>query len=105
MALTTKTYLTGDDSEVGMSAVLEQKTVGKSPTERRPIFYWSSTFRDYDRNYSISVKEALVCVSAMKKFRIYLLGRNFVLRTDHRAPLTTLLSQSGSKRVGARTER
>ena len=86
-----------------MGAVLEQEVVGKSPMERRPIFYWSSSFRDYEKNYSISEKEALACVSAMNKFRIYLLGREFILRTDHRA-LETLLAHTGSKRVEARTK-
>ena len=87
-----------------MGAVLEQEAVGKSPMERRPIFYWSSIFRDYEKNYSISEKEALACVSAINKFRIYLFGREFILRTDHRA-LVTLLAQTGSKRVETRTER
>ena len=81
--LTTKAYLICDASEVGMGAVLEKKTIGKSSAERSPIFYRSSSFRGYERNYSINEKEALVCVSAMNKFRLYLLGRDFVLRTEH----------------------
>ena len=40
----------------------------------------------------------------MNKFRKYLLGRRFVLRTDHRA-LVALLSQRAMKTSSARTER
>ena len=96
-----KTYLTCDASETGMGAVLEQL---QDDGERKPVMYWSSAFRAYERNYSIPEKEALACVAAINKFRIFLLGRHFTLRTDHRA-LNTLLSQQGTKRVAARTER
>ena len=87
-----------------MGAVLEQDSGEAEKKQRRPIFYRSSSFRDYEKNNSISEKEALACVAGMNKFRLYLLGRAFILRTDHRA-LETLLSQRGNKRVGARTER
>ena len=87
-----------------MGAVLEQESGENNSKVFRRIFYWLSSFRDYVENYSISEKEALACVAAMNKFRVYLLGREFTLRTDHRA-IDTLLSQKGNKIVGARTER
>ena len=96
--VTTKTYLACDASGNGIGTVLEQGVIGKSPLERRPILYCLSSFRDYGKNYSISEKEALACVSSMNKFRFYLLGREFLLRTDPRA-LEILLAQTGSKRV------
>ena len=73
-ALMTKTYLTWDASEIGMDAVIEQEAIGKSLTERCSVFYWSSTFRVCEKNYSIGEKETLACVSAISKFIIYLLG-------------------------------
>ena len=96
-----KTYLTTDASEEGLGAVLEQE---QADGIIKPVTYWSSKLRKYEKNYSISEKEALAAVSAMNKFRKYLLGRKFTLRTDHRA-LTALLSQKCGKSSSARTER
>ena len=61
-----------------MGAVLEQESGENDSKECRPIFYWSSSFRDYEKNYSISEKEVLACVAAVNKFRLYLLGKNLL---------------------------
>ena len=90
-----------DASDYGMGAILEQKD---KEGEYRAVVYFSSLFRNYEKNYSISEKEAFACVAALQKFRKYLLGRHVVLQTDHRA-LQTLLSQSKIKRTLAKTER
>ena len=71
-----ETFLTTDASEVGIGAVLEQR---QQNGIIKPVSYWSSKLRKYELNYSISEKEALVCVVAMKKFQKYLLGRKFTL--------------------------
>ena len=77
-----------------MGAVLEKEQMdGKMQT----VLYWSSQFRKYENNYSISEKEPLACVAAMRKLNKYLLGRKFTLKTDHRA-LETLLSQHKTSR-------
>ena len=90
-----------DTSSEGMGAVLEQEQMdGKM----QPVFYWSSQFRKYEKNYSISEKEALACVTAMRKLKKYLLGRKFTLKTEHRA-LETLLSQQKTSRSNSRVER
>ena len=96
-----ETFLTTDASEVGIGAVLEQR---QQNGIIKPVSYWSSKLRKYELNYSISEKEALACVAAMKKFQKYLLGRKFTLRTDHKA-LTTLLGKGKTKISSARTER
>ena len=96
-----ETRLTTDASELGLGAVLEQK---QQNGIWKPVVYWSSKLRSYERNYSISEKEALACVTSMVRFRKYLLGRTFTLRTDHRA-LAALLSQGTTKVSQARTER
>ena len=79
-----------DAAETGMGAVLEQEE--KSGGTLKPVLYWSSQFRDYEKNYHSSEKEALACVAAITKLKKYLIGRKFILRTDHKA-LTTLLGQ------------
>ena len=61
-----QTFLTTDASECGIGAVLEQR---QDDGEVSPICFWSLRLRSYERNYSISEKEALACVSAMNKFR------------------------------------
>ena len=96
-----ETFLTTDASEVGIGAVLEQR---QQNGIIKPVSYWSSKLRKYELNYSISEKEALACVAAMKKFQKYLLGRKFTLRTDYKA-LTTLLGKGKTKISSARTER
>ena len=88
-------------SDFGIGAVLEQE---QKNGERRPVRYWSSQFRSYEKNYSVSEKEALACIAVMQKFRKYLLGRHFVLLTDHKA-LTTVLDQSTPKKTISRIER
>jgi hypothetical protein len=93
--------LSCDASNQGIGAVLEQE---QPSGEYRPVLYWSSQLRKYERNYSISEKEALACVAACEKMKKYLLGRRFTLRTDHRA-LVYLLSQKSSKTTSSRVER
>ena len=52
----------------------------------------------------MSESEALSAVQAVEKWKVYLWGRLFTLRTDHSA-LTTLLSPKFSDRAGARVAR
>ncbi len=69
-----------------------------------PNSYWSSKLRSYEKNYSISEKEALACISGMLHFKKYLLGRKFTLKTEHCA-LIALMGRSSTKVSSARTER
>ena len=96
-----KVVLKCDACDTGLGAVLEQQ---QPNGVMAPVVFWSSKFRSYESNYSIGEKEALACVAATSKFRKYLLGRHFILQTDHRA-LQTLLSQTSNKRTMARVER
>lgn len=68
-----------DASETGMGAVLGQQT----PNGERPIAMESRKFTIAERKWHIREKEALAIKYALEKFRHYLLGAEFVVRTDH----------------------
>ena len=55
-------------------------------------------------NTQQSRKRPFGCVWAVEKWRTYLWGRRFTLRTDHQA-LTTLLTTKGADRAGMRIAR
>src|SRR6266516_3276162 len=74
-----------DASNFAIGAVLSQQQDG----EERVIAYASRTLNDAERNYCVTRKELLAVVYFTKYFRHYLLGAQFVIRTDH-APLRWL---------------
>ena len=70
-----------DACDVGIGAVLSQRIDG----EERVIAYGSRLLSAAERNYCVTRKELLAIVYFTKLYRQYLLGRPFVLRTDHAA--------------------
>ena len=72
--------LEADASPNGVGAVLIQV----ENNFERPLAFASKRLSAAERNYSQTDKEALALVFAVKKFRFYLLGRHFILKTDHR---------------------
>jgi hypothetical protein len=70
-----------DASNLSIGAVLSQVQNG----EERVIAYASRTLNAAERNYCVTRKELLAVVFYAKQFRNYLLGREFLLRTDHSA--------------------
>ena len=95
------TVVTSDASDRGAGAVLSQVHPDGS---EHPVAFWSRSFTDTERRYSVSEREALSAVQAVERWKVYLWGRKFTLRTDHSA-LTTLLSPRFSGRAGARVAR
>ena len=82
-----------DASSVGVGAVLSH--IMKNG-EERPVEFISRTLSSSERNYSQIDKEGLSIVWAMKRFRMYLFGREFQLVTDHK-PLVHIF---GDKPMG-----
>ncbi|KFD61176.1 hypothetical protein M514_26663, partial [Trichuris suis] len=79
-----------DASDVGLGAILEQ--------DGHVISYASRLLRTAERNYSTIEKECLALMFGVKQFRHYLLGRHFLIWTDH-CPLQWLSSQKMEGRL------
>ena len=76
-----------DASDSAVGAVLQQE----QGNLLRVIGYSSRTFNACERKYCITRKELAVVVFGLKQYRQYLLGRHFLIRSDHVA-LTYLRS-------------
>ena len=70
-----------DACDVGKGAVLSQM----QGEHERVIAYGSRTLNSAEQNYCVTDKELLAIKHFVEYFRQYLLGRPFVVRTDHQA--------------------
>ena len=76
------TYILDTDAcDVGIGAVLSQQQDGVE----RVVAYGSHSLNRAERNYCVTDKELLAVRYFMEYFRHYLLGRTFMVRTDHQA--------------------
>ena len=71
-----------DASNRGVGAVLSQRD---AEGVDRPVAYFSRKLLPREENYSAIEKECLAIKLATHAFRVYLLGRPFIIQTDHRA--------------------
>lgn len=83
-----RTRVVADASPVGLGAVLLQF---EDECDDKPIVisYASKSLSPTERRYCQTEKEALAIVWSVEKFKLFLLGRDFELETDHR-PLTAI---------------
>ena len=80
-----------DASKVAVGAVLKQYF--DSINREYPVAFFSRALTSTERNYSAYELEMYAVVRAVERFRVYLLGRPFLLRTDHMA-LVNLLKRN-----------
>ena len=71
-----------DASEKGIGAVLSQRDDTGS---EHPVAFYSRKLLPRETRYSTVEKECLAITAATHAFRVYLLGRKFMIQTDHRA--------------------
>lgn len=83
--------LTTDASERGLGAVLMQETM---EGEVSTISFAPRALSPNEQKFSVVEKEMLAAVWAMEKFRQFIWGLRFKLRTDHK-PLVKVLTSSG----------
>ncbi len=69
-----------DASDVGIGAVLSQR---HNDGSERVIAYASRILSRPERRYCVTSRELLAVVTFVQQFLSYLLGREFLLRTDH----------------------
>ena len=74
-----KFILDTDASLTGQGGVLSQVIDGKE----KVIGYFSKCFTKTERRYCVTRRELLAIVNSIKFFHHYLLGRNFLVRSDH----------------------
>lgn len=83
-----KTFVVATDaSDKALGAVLSQLHDG----HEKPIAFASRSLNKAERNYSTTEKELLAIVYALRFFRPYIYGRQFLIQTDHK-PLQHLMS-------------
>jgi hypothetical protein len=75
---------------VAVGAVLKQKFADTGL--EHPVAFLSRSLSGTERNYSVYELEMYAVIRATEYFRIYLLGAQFHLRTDH-AALVNLLKR------------
>ena len=76
-----------DASDTGIGGVLSQMQWHEDRQEQveRPIVFASKSLTRTQRRYCVTRRELLAVVTFAQQFRHYLLGRRFLIRTDHSA--------------------
>ena len=90
VAPTAQLELHTDASNIAIGAVLTQFRDDRP----YPVEYYSRIIQQSEKNYSPTEKELLAVHDAILKFRHYLIGRQFTVKTDHRPLLGILNSKA-----------
>eukprot|EP01129_Flabellula_baltica_P005312 TRINITY_DN1914_c0_g1_i1.p1 TRINITY_DN1914_c0_g1~~TRINITY_DN1914_c0_g1_i1.p1 ORF type:complete len:1797 (-),score=243.90 TRINITY_DN1914_c0_g1_i1:39-5429(-) len=87
-------FVETDWSKYGVGGILYQY----ENDMKRPIEYFSKKMKNAELNYSAYAGECYAILLALRKWRSYLLGKEFTLRTDHKTLQWMLfMSLDGSK--------
>ena len=78
------TILEVDASPIGVAAILCQINPNDR-LDRKIIACWSQRFTETETRYSQVEKEALGVVLSCERFRMYLIGAKFLIKTDNKA--------------------
>ena len=84
-----------DTSDLAIGAVLEQREDGKPYV----VYHASKTLNEAQRNYTTTEKELLAVVYALNKFRVYLVGSDIIIFTNHSALKYLLTKQDAKARL------
>ena len=71
------------------------------PKRLAPVMYLSRRLRPPERNYSVVEREAPAIYWCIRKLEVYLYGRPFILKTDHKP----LLHLQSAERLNPRLKR
>ena len=95
-----KLFLATDASKAGIAACLmkevEVENIGKV---KKPAYYISRSLSKSEKAFSIFELEGLAICWAVLKFQWYLLGRKFIILTDHRPLINFNLTNVNNKRI------
>ena len=83
-----------DASHNGLGASLEQQKENK---ERIPTSFASRYLNNQEEKYSTNELELLAVVWAVDRFKHYLLGKEFVIVTNHKALTSALVGNHSNK--------
>ena len=72
--------VTCDASDYAVGYYLEQDD---KSGQRRPVAFGGRKLTKAETNYSVTIKECLAVIEALKVYRPYLLAKEFDLYTDH----------------------
>ena len=73
-------FVQTDASDIGVGAVLSQRDpLGND----YPIAYFSKKLLDRERKYAVVEKECLAIKLGVQAFSVYLIGKPFIVQTDH----------------------
>ena len=91
-----------DASHSGLGASLEQQT---EKNEWIPIAFASRYLNNQEKKYSTNELELLAVVWSVDRFKHYLLGKEFVIVTDHKALTSALEGNKSNKTYQSRLTR
>ena len=73
-------YVEVDVSNSGVGGVL---TLVNEGGKSQPVAYFSKALQNTQKNLSAHSKEASALIVAVRQWHVYLMGREFVIKTDH----------------------